>query len=298
MTIRASSPDPNPLSNLGPLGQLQGKWRGSGFNLISLPVRRGAAPPDHPPFRVKLNATTEELDFNLISSTAIPNRGFIQSDLHFFGLQYLQTIGDRNGEGGLHLEPGLWLFAPDPAAMPSLYRLATIPHGDALLAANTMPLIPPFAGPPQFEASDPRPFPTGQPNQRIVAPGYLDRFFAAVVPPGLDPAIPPGPANPAGAIQGAIGNPNLVLAAANAGKTFTRTTVFNVSSDVTNLRNIPFVVANANATSMTSTFWVSEFRAADGNTVLQLQYSQTVILNFDGVDWPHISVGTLMMAFG
>ena len=298
MFIRASSPEQNPLPGLGPLGQLQGKWRGTGFNLISLPVRAGAAAPDQPPFRVKLNATTEELDFNLISSSAIPNRGFVQPDINFFGLQYLQTVGDRNGEGGLHLEPGLWLFAPDPNVQPSLYRLATIPHGDALLAANTAPLIPPFAGPPQFAFADPRPFPTGRPDLRITAPGYLDRFFNATVPAGLDPATPPGPPNPAGVINGAIGNPNLVLAAANAGKNFTRTTVFEVTSDVTNLRNIPFVVTNANATSMTSTFWISEFLTSDGRTVLQLQYTQTVILNFNNEDWPHISVGTLMMAFG
>lgn len=32
-------------------------------------------------------------------------------------------------------------------------------------------------------------------------------------------------------------------------------------------------------------------------TVLQLQYTQTVILNFNNVLWPHVSVATLRQHF-
>jgi hypothetical protein len=31
---------------------------------------------------------------------------------------------------------------------------------------------------------------------------------------------------------------------------------------------------------------------------LQLQYTQTVMLEFDGIRWPHISVGTLTKTAG
>ena len=31
----------------------------------------------------------------------------------------------------------------------------------------------------------------------------------------------------------------------------------------------------------------------DDHLFLQLQYTQTVILNFDGLSWPHVSVATL-----
>jgi hypothetical protein len=35
-------------------------------------------------------------------------------------------------------------------------------------------------------------------------------------------------------------------------------------------------------------------RQTDGSEFLQLQYTQTVILNFLNIDWPHISVATLV----
>ena len=300
MTIRAASPDPNPF-DLGPLAQLQGIWVGTGFNIISLPVRQGAAAPDKSPFRVKLNATIEELHFSLISSAKIPNRGFLQADLEFLGLHYTSKVADRNGEGGIHFEQGLWLFAPDPDAQPSLYRLASVPHGTTFLAANTQPVSAepqPVNGVLNFPVADPRPFPQNQPHNRITSSDYLDRFFTATVPNGLDPNTPPGPANTQGQIDGAIGNPNLVLTAANAGHHITKTTIFTVSSDGPDLSNMPFLTKNATATSMTATFWISEFEGLFGIPILKLQYSETVILNFDETDWPHISVGSLIMPFG
>jgi hypothetical protein len=34
-----------------------------------------------------------------------------------------------------------------------------------------------------------------------------------------------------------------------------------------------------------------------GQEYLQLQYSQTALLNFRGMSWPHVTVGTLVKAF-
>jgi hypothetical protein len=42
-----------------------------------------------------------------------------------------------------------------------------------------------------------------------------------------------------------------------------------------------------------ATFWIETVQQPDGSTFLQLQYTQTVLLNFLGIDWPHISVATL-----
>jgi hypothetical protein len=53
-------------------------------------------------------------------------------------------------------------------------------------------------------------------------------------------------------------------------------------------------VANANATRLDASFWIETVKQADGTTFQQLQYTQTVILNFLGVNWPHISVATLI----
>ncbi len=58
--------------------------------------------------------------------------------------------------------------------------------------------------------------------------------------------------------------------------------------------NIPFVTRNANATQMDAIFWIETVKQPDGTETLQLQYTQTVILNFLGIDWPHISVATLV----
>jgi hypothetical protein len=165
------------------------------------------------------------------------------------------------------------------------------------LAVNAAALPQLETGEPIIPDVDPRPFRTGQPAQRFTD-SYLTPFFQAAVPQGVSPDTPPGSLNPEGTIVGAIGNPNLILKAANDGKRFRNTTTFTVQSDGSNLSNMPFLVSNANVPSISSTFWVSEFEGFLGLSILQLQYSQTVILNFDGVDWPHVSVGTLIMPFG
>ena len=52
--------------------------------------------------------------------------------------------------------------------------------------------------------------------------------------------------------------------------------------------------ANANAAKMTAIFWIEHVAAgAHGPAFLQLQYTQTVLLNFNGLSWPHVSVATL-----
>jgi hypothetical protein len=300
MTERAASPDPNENEDLGPLAQLRGIWGGFGFNILCLPVQETKRiPPDNLPFRVKVNSTIEEMDFRLISSAEIPNRGFTQPDLQFLGLHYTQRITDRNGEGGLHFEQGLWLNAPDPLVpVNSLYRLGSIPHGGTFLATNTEVLQQWDNSPPDIPDVDPRPFQTNQPGQRIISDTYLSAFFNTPLPEGVNPQTPPGPSNRDGLIAGPIGNPNLVLKTTNAQRHPTRHIKFTVSCNSANISNIPFVNNNAPVTSMSSTFWISEFEGLFGRRVLQLQYSQTVILTFDKVDWPHISVATLIKPFG
>ena len=58
--------------------------------------------------------------------------------------------------------------------------------------------------------------------------------------------------------------------------------------------NIPFVEKNADVTKMEATFWIENVLREDGSVYLQLQYTQLVILHFAGIDWPHISVATLI----
>jgi hypothetical protein len=53
---------------------------------------------------------------------------------------------------------------------------------------------------------------------------------------------------------------------------------------------------NANAAFMSAIFWIETVQGPKGS-FLQLQYVQTVLLNFQGLSWPHVSVGTLLKTF-
>ena len=70
--------------SLGFLTELQGNWRGSGFDLTARPFFRSI-----PPFFLELNATHETMDITMISG-GIPNRGSQQPDITLHGLRYLQ----------------------------------------------------------------------------------------------------------------------------------------------------------------------------------------------------------------
>src|SRR5271168_926130 len=127
--FRASAPSGISNPRLGPLVELPGTWIGDGFNLISLPDKH-----DNKPFRLKLNATREVLNFQRVGAP-IPNRGSAQDDISFLGLHYLQEVNDTVTKEALHLEPGIWLNVPpttQPAGQSSVVRLASIPHGDTV----------------------------------------------------------------------------------------------------------------------------------------------------------------------
>jgi len=49
---------------------------------------------------------------------------------------------------------------------------------------------------------------------------------------------------------------------------------------------------NAAVVQASATFWIE---TVQGQAMPQLQYAQSVILNFGGVNWPHVSVATLTL---
>lgn len=274
--LRASAPPATQADQLGLLADLPGTWVGGGFNVVALPTGHGG-------FRLKLNATIETLSFTPVGG-AIPNRGSVQGDISLFGLHYLQQVSDSTTFEGLHVEPGLWLNVPatsDPEAPATIVRQSTIPHGDSLLAQSTF--LKDIAGGPTIgEVST---IPTGD-DPKLSLAGYTD--------PYLNPPLP------AGIPRGAQINPNILLsnaleAQAEKGMKVMRTQVIQVSTQpVGGIVNIPFVTANANATKLDAIFWIETVEQADGTQFQQLQYTQTVILNFDNINWPHISVATLV----
>jgi hypothetical protein len=151
-SIRLSPDSACVLANLGKLQGLAGSWNGAGFNLIARPDFEGKSD-----LYLQLNQTRETLKIDPIGSS-IPNRGFGQDDIELFGLTYLQKISDVFTGGALHIEPGVWVTQPNtsypdetaPDGEQIIARMATIPHGNSLLAQG---VTTSFDGPPTLKAA-------------------------------------------------------------------------------------------------------------------------------------------------
>lgn len=285
---------------LGPLALLPGHWRslpGRGWNMIALPFEGSPIG-----YRLLLNQYNEELKFKLVDK-GVPNRGLPTSnsgddpDQFVVALDYEQTVeqiksadfpeSGLEGDAGLaiHHEAGLFLHMLNHQTDDlDIARLATVPHGDSVLALgkssvlNSVPVIQKLDG-----------LPIGGPTD--LQSGYLapykhfkDNLFEGL----FDPT-----------------SPNDLLTAANANIVINRTTElsFDTTLQSGGISNIPFVVRQANAAEMKSTFWIQEVEGedAEGRPKLRLQYSQVVLLDFfprqDGIPglirWPHVSINTL-----
>ena len=266
-----------------------GKWSGRGFNVIWRP--NDTAGQDR---FLELNVTSEQLEFTAISGQ-IPNRGLLQPDINMFGLTYLQQISDANLKAGLHIEPGLWVAIPkttDPNVPPTVARLASIPHGTTILVQGTATTA---AAAPAIPVASIKPFTIGQPNATIDFPEQTLTTHTSFRTSG---------AGLTGVTQAMVNDPNSVLRAAIAGQHITSTTTLHVTSTDTPVpgggtANTAFLKGgpqgpNAVTASVVSTFWLETVQGQPAES--QLQYSQTVLLNFNGLSWPHITVGTLRKA--
>ena len=289
--------------NLGPLQLLPGKWSntpnlpGRGWNMIALPFDGGRFK-----YRLLLNQYNEELNFKLIDD-GVPNRGLPNKDGTTEGDQFVATldyvqevhqivaedspVSGYAGKPGLaiHHEPGLWLHMLNKSTNGfDIARLASVPHGDSVLALGKSqeiegaPVIPNASGLPEGVNQDL--------DSPYLAPykHFHDNLFEGV----FDPT-----------------RPNELLKEANKGVDIVRTTKLEVDTTVetAGIVNIPFIVKQANAAEMKSTFWIQELKEKDcqGNPKLRLQYSQIIFLDFfsrrDGapglIRWPHVSINTL-----
>lgn len=292
--------------DLGPLAQLPGTWEGhgTGWNMIALPF----ATEGFLDYRLLLNQYDEVLNFSLVDK-GVPNRGVSedhedQTDQFVVTLDYEQAIkqvkvvdeppSDVRGaeEAAIHHEPGLFLNMlneiPDGF---DIARMGTIPHGDALLALGRSSKVDGLAPIPAVDG-----LPIGVDHDltnRYLAPykHFHDNPFVGNVGfpgfPGFDPT-----------------EPHLLLELANQGVTATSTQVleFDTTHPTGGIKNIPFVVKQADAATMKSTFWIQELPGEGGGApTLRMQYLQIVMLDFfprrDGlpgrIGWPHISINTL-----
>ena len=293
--------------DLGPLKLLPGTWKnlpnlgGRGWNMIALPF--ATEPGSRSNFRLLVNQYNEELKFSLVDK-AVPNRGIrqngttVDADQFVVTLDYEQMIAQiaaadfpDSGKAGppqlpIHHEPGLWLHMTNEIEDGAdIARLATIPHGDSVLALGNSAIID---GPPDIPTSV-NGLPIGV--QQDLESGYLAPYKHFHENPFLNLFDPT--------------DPSALLTAANVGVNIVRTTVLRVDTtvDTAGISNIPFIVKQANASDMKSTFWIQELAEKDdsGLPKLRLQYLQVVNLDFfprrDGaagrIKWPHISINTM-----
>jgi len=255
-----------------------------------------------------LNETIETLEFDEIPGD-IPNRGLLQADINLHGLRYLQQIQDAhvlgpNGQlAGIHVEPGIWVSVPmteNPDDPTTVARMANIPHGTSLVAQGSA--LPAISGPPPIEPVSIAPFPIGAaapPNNTITPPVFPERDLSTPTQFRTPLADIPH------VTQQMVDNPNTLLTVALGGVSIISTITLKISTNPLNpptsgggTSNIAFLqgsgAPNAQAVQMDATFWIETFQAPDGQFKHQLQYSQRVLLNFNGLSWPHVSVATLV----
>ena len=318
---------------LGDLTQLPGVWsnvpafQGHGWNMVALPFMQpgNTVTPVKPgqvgPFRLLLNQFNETLTFTNVDK-GVPNRGAalvnaLDADQHLAALQYIQhvvqlaaadspetndTPDTPKGSAAIHHEPGLFLHLFSQTGRgPDIARLATIPHGDAVLA---MGFGVKTDGPPDFEnVGDFSPLPFGVDadvaNNPYLAP-YL-KFKQTPFKGSISAPSFPGfdPTNPLALLKGAI--PRIEVK---------NTTTLTLDTTMTTggISNIPFVVRQANSVSMRSIFWIQELKSPGpgGKPQFAIQYAQRVLLAFFPIGgglgaggpilWPHISINTMQLA--
>ena len=291
-TIQAP-PHPADQSNTADLGLLKkfpGRWTGTGFNLIARPGGQGLSGGNK--FFLQLNAMEEVLDFTAVARD-VPNRGSIEPNVFLRAVHYLQTVTDSATRKGIHEEPGLWVHVPKTAenAQDTYVRMATIPHGDSLLAQSTSvttlqagPVIQPVNSFP-FQITDAIPDLNGDPADPEGSP-LIDPYMHDPLPGGLPKGLD---------VAKTIKDPTEVLRADIQGQRIVQTDVIAITTKgAGGILNIPFVAKNANAAQMDAIFWIEAVKRDDSDsTFLQLQYVQRVILEFEQIRWPHISVATL-----
>jgi hypothetical protein len=280
--------------SLGPLADLVGSWRGTGFNTIWRPHY----PKDESDRFLELNLTNESFVFSPILG-GIPNRGLLQPDIVMTGITYMQQVSDATApppEPGLHIEPGIWMWVPpttEPAEPATVVRMASIPHGTAMLAQGTATTV---TGPPPIGDVNIIPYPIGSPE-----PPGSDFPAAKVTFPELDLSKPtPYRIAPADVTEDMVANPSSVLDQVLSGQRIRQTITLSVTTEVTPVAgggtaNTAFLGVNANAVHVDAAFWIEYVEDPSGGPdTLQLQYRQKVLLDFDGMHFPHVSVATLL----
>lgn len=264
--------------DFGNLAGLVGTWSGSnGVNLIAVPDQKGE-------FTLLVAPYSETLTVNTVPATT-PDRG-LKTIQQIPTLSYNTTVTDSSNQTLMHVENGFWeLLNPVAANGFDIFRLATIPHGNALVAMGNSSVI---SGPPTIDTTLSA-IPFGDLPPMF---GYTEKYDGSSIP-GFHPHSPN---------QYLVDHLNKQQA---SGLTVSSTTVLQISTqNQGGMSNIPFLNANVKTTEFDATFWLETLVDSQGNQTQQLQYSQRILLQFpvtgdkpgQTITWPHINVNTLALS--
>lgn len=262
--------------DFGNLSGLAGHWQGgNGFNMIAVPNQEGD-------FELLVAPYTETLIVNKVPATT-PNRG-MQVIENIPTLQYSTTITVLNVGSLMHVEGGFWELS-DPSLNDGfdIFRIASVPHGNAVEAMGNSSVT---AGRPAIDP-DLNGIPTGALPARF---GYTDPYIGNPTYPAFKPTSP---------------NQTLIDyldEQEKNGLTVTETITLQVSTtNKGGIANIASMQGQVTPTRFDATFWIETLQDQQGHIYRQLQYSQTVLLEFpvssnkpgETIVWPHINVNTL-----
>jgi hypothetical protein len=297
--------------DLGPLNDLKGTWEGAafmGWNVIAVPgpLHTGGAGG----FILEVIPYRERLKFTPVVIAG--NRGVFnnngQAEQQITGLMYEQIVisvcpSELCGKMGfpdgaeIHAETGLILYIKDCVltdgkascgdAEFTIARLATVPHGNSVLALGTAHTDTP-ADNNFFGEANTLPVPVTSGEQFTLA--YTDPYTRVPQFPQFNQRDP---------------NTFLQKTLDEAFAKITSMTTINMSTkhQTGGILNIPFNQTKVQTMDMSATFWIQHIQ---GQEMPQLQYTQTINLNFPGngrkgpmpVIWPHVTVNTLKKVSG
>ncbi|NET34241.1 MAG: hypothetical protein F6K19_19825 [Cyanothece sp. SIO1E1] len=288
---RVGAPAKEENARLSVFADLIGTWKGQGYNLIPLPVNqiqdqdKGARFKDI--FRVEAQHYRDEITFNWVGCTA--NRGNGQPDQFAKTLAYHQKVTvDNDGRSiPIHEENGMILVLEPQSSTDgfTVARLASVPHGDSVLAMGNAAIVSNQR--PKFPPLDSRPI-KHEDGLVDTNPDYFKPYIEANDGLGLTAAE--------------VQNPNLLLekfvqAQASKGHRITKTATLELSTNNSGgISNIPFLdhAENLDVPRMDFTIWIEHVKDSQGQVSAQLQYSQNTLLDFQDFIWPHIDVSSLV----
>jgi hypothetical protein len=201
----------------------------------------------------------------------------------YHGLYYLHHVTDAASRQSLLIAPGMWLMLharPQPTAAQRVVRLAILGEGHTILADGTAATT---SGPAQIDAVSPMP---------------VDLASARPITDERT-SVPLSDALPEGVSADVLSDVNAILRPQIADQRVQCTTTITIANHAgieERLRGMPFTLSNPESLGLQCSFWLQMLAdpARRGHELLRLQYSQTILIQRDGIGWPHISLATLL----